>query len=43
MTCTFFTLVREMGFALHEIYEVFELAMGDISYEEYVLLAKDYT
>jgi len=34
--CTFFTLVGEMGFALHEMYEVFNLAMGDISYKEYI-------
>ena len=32
-TCTFFTPVREMGFALHEMYEVSELAMEDIPYE----------
>ena len=35
-TCTFFTPIREMGFALHEIYEVSGLAMGDILNEEYV-------
>jgi len=35
-TCTFFTLVGEMGFALHEMYEVSGLAMRDIPYEEYV-------
>ena len=34
-TCTFFTPVRDMGFALHEIYEVSGLVMGDIPYEEY--------
>jgi len=31
-TCTFFTPVGEMGFALHEMYEVSGLAMGDIPY-----------
>jgi len=35
-TCTFFTPVREMRFALHEMYEVSGLAMGDIPYEEYI-------
>ena len=29
-TCTFFTPVGEMRFALHEIYEVSGLVMGDI-------------
>ena len=33
---TFFTPVREMELALYEIYEVSELVMGNISYEEYV-------
>ena len=32
-TCTFFTLVGEIGFALHEMYEVFRLAIGDIVYK----------
>jgi len=32
-TCTFFTPIGEMGFTLHEMYEVSGLAMGDISYE----------
>ena len=27
-TCKFFTLVKEMGFAFHEMYEVSGLAMG---------------
>ena len=35
-TCTFFTLVGEMGFALHEMCEVSGLVMGDTPYEEYV-------
>ena len=35
-TCTFFKLSRELGFALHEMYEVSGLPMGDILYEEYV-------
>jgi len=39
-TCTFFTPVREMGLSLHEMYEVSELVMGDISYEKYVPSAK---
>jgi len=35
-TCKFFTPIREMGFALHEMYEVSGLLMGDTSYEKYV-------
>ena len=35
-TCTFFTPVGEMGFALHEMYEVSGLVMGDTPYEEYI-------
>ena len=35
-TCTFFTPVGEMGFALHELYEVSGLVIGDALYEEYV-------
>ena len=35
-TCTFFTLVSEMGFSLHEMYEVSWSVMRDIPYEEYV-------
>jgi len=35
-TCTFFTPIREMGFALHEMYEISGLVMGDAPYEEYV-------
>ena len=30
-----------MGLALHEIYEVYRLVMGDISYKEYVLSAEE--
>jgi len=36
LTDTFFTPVGEMGLALHELYEVSELVMGDAPYEEYV-------
>ena len=32
----FFTLIRKMGFALHEMYEISGLVMGDAPYEEYV-------
>jgi len=35
--CTFFTPVGEMGFALHEMFEVLGLSKGDLSYEEYIL------
>ena len=35
-TCTFFTPVGEMGFALHVMFEVSELSMGDLPYEEYI-------
>ena len=35
-TFKFFTLVGEMEFALHEMYEVSGLVMGDAPYEEYV-------
>jgi len=35
-TCTFFTPVGEMGFALHEMFEVSGLSMGDCPYEEYI-------
>ena len=34
--CTFFTPDEERGFALHEIYEVSGLVMGDIPYKEYI-------
>jgi len=40
-TCTFFTPVKEMGLALHEMYEVSGLVMGDIPYEEYVSSAEE--
>ena len=36
-TCTFFTLVGEIVFALYELYEVSRLVIGDTPYEEYVL------
>ena len=35
-TCTFFTPVGEMGFALHEMFEVSGLPMGDMPCEEYI-------
>ena len=35
-TCTFYTPVGEIGFALHELYEVSGLVVGDVPYEEYV-------
>ena len=34
-TCTFFTPSGELGFALHEMYEVSGLMMGNRPYEEY--------
>ena len=34
-TCTFFTSIGEMGFALYEMFEVSGLSMGDLSYKEY--------
>ena len=40
-TYTFFTPVKKMGLALHEIYEVSGLVMGDIPYEEYVSSAEE--
>ena len=36
MAGTFFTPVGEMGLALHELYEVSGLVIGDAPYEEYV-------
>jgi len=33
---TFFTLVGEIGLALHELYEALVLVMGDAPYEEYI-------
>lgn len=35
-TCTFFTPVGELGFALHEMHEVSVLLMGDRPYEEHI-------
>jgi len=35
-TCTFFTPVGEIRFALLEMFEVSGLSMGDLSYEEYI-------
>ena len=35
-TCTFFTPIGEIGLALHEMYEVSGLMIGDAPYEEYV-------
>ena len=32
----FFTLLREIMFALHKMYEVSGLEMGDLPYEEYI-------
>lgn len=34
---TFFTPVGELGLALHEIYEVSALSMGEVPYKEYIL------
>jgi len=39
--CTFVTPVKEIGFALHEMYEVSGLVTGDIPYEEYVPSAEE--
>ena len=36
LTGTFFTPAGEMGLALHELYEVLGLVIGDAPYEEYV-------
>ena len=36
LTGIFFTPIGEMGLALHELYEVLGLVMGDVPYEEYV-------
>ena len=35
-TCTLFTPIGEIGLALHEMYEVSGLIIGDAPYEEYV-------
>ena len=40
-TCTFFTPVGKMGFALHEMFEVSGLSMGELPYEEYILILKN--
>ena len=40
-TCMFFTPVWEMRLALHEMYKVSGLVMGDIPYEEYVPSAEE--
>ena len=40
-SCTFFTSSGEIGFALHEMYEVSGLPMGDLLYEEYILGTKE--
>jgi len=36
LTGTFFTPVRETGLALHELYEISGLVIGDAPYEEFV-------
>ena len=41
LTGTFFTPVGEMGLALHKLYEVSGLVMGDSPYEEYVPTAEE--
>ena len=35
-TCTFFTPIRKMRLAFHEMYEASGLEFGDAPYEEYV-------
>jgi len=35
-TCTFFTPVGEMGFALHEMFKVSGLSIGDLPYKQYI-------
>ena len=42
LTGTFFTPVGEMGLALHELYEVSGLVMGDAPYEEYVPTSEEF-
>ena len=42
-TCTSFTLVGEMGFALHEMFEVSGLFIGDLPYEDTFLVLKNCT
>ena len=41
LTGTFFTPVGEMGRALHELYEVSGMVIGDAPYEEYVLTTEE--
>jgi len=43
LTGTFFTPAGEIGLALHELYEVSGLVMGDAPYEEYVLTSRSFT
>src|SRR3954469_12081591 len=40
-SCTFFTLVGEMGFAFHEMYAVSGLSWGNLPYEERFPLLSD--
>ena len=40
-TTTFFTPSGELGFALHEMFEVSGLSMGEVPYEEYVSSAEE--
>ena len=41
LTGIFFTPVREMRLALHKLYEILGLVMGDAPYEEYVLTSEE--
>ena len=41
-TCTFFTSVGEMGFALHEMFEVSRLSIRYWPYEEYIPSTKEF-
>jgi len=40
-TSTFFTPVREIRFALHEMFEISGLTMGDLPYKEYIPSTKE--
>ena len=40
-TCNFFTPVGEMGFALHVMFGVSGLSMGDLPYEEYIVSTEE--
>jgi len=40
-TCTFFTPIGEMRFALNEIFKVSGLSMGDLLYEEYIPITEE--